>query len=97
MIGREYLDSGDRMSGRHDPPRRCQVVTRWGRGGRRETSQCDIWTTALWPWCCSRGGSGGQQPSGGPVTAESNKLLAARAQELAKGADGLQLTEPAAS
>jgi hypothetical protein len=34
MIGRVYLDPGDRLSGRYDPPRRCQVVTRWGRGGR---------------------------------------------------------------
>jgi hypothetical protein len=33
MIGRVYLDPGDRLSGRYDPSRRCQVVTRWGRGG----------------------------------------------------------------
>ena len=34
MIGRVYLDPGDRLSGRYDPPRRCQVVTRWRRGAR---------------------------------------------------------------
>lgn len=34
MIGRVYLDPGDRLSGRYDPPRRCQVLARWGHGGR---------------------------------------------------------------
>ena len=33
MIGREYLDPGDRLSGRFDPPRRCTVLIRWGNGG----------------------------------------------------------------
>jgi hypothetical protein len=33
MIGRVYLDPGDRLSCRYDPPRICQVVIRWGRGG----------------------------------------------------------------
>lgn len=28
---RVYLDPGDRTSGRHDPPRRCVVVTQWAR------------------------------------------------------------------
>jgi hypothetical protein len=28
-----YLDPGDRLSGRQDPPRACRVVTRWGPGG----------------------------------------------------------------
>jgi hypothetical protein len=34
MIGRVYLDPGDRLSGRYHPPRRCEVITRWrpGRG-----------------------------------------------------------------
>ena len=29
MTGRVYLDPGDRLSGRYDPPRRCVVLTRW--------------------------------------------------------------------
>lgn len=33
MIGTAYLDPGSRMSGRYDPPRRCVVLTRWGKGG----------------------------------------------------------------
>lgn len=31
---RVYLDPGDRMTGRYDPPRRCTVITQWGKGGR---------------------------------------------------------------
>jgi hypothetical protein len=30
---RIYADPGDRLSGRCDPPRRCVVVTQWGKGG----------------------------------------------------------------
>lgn len=33
MIGRRYLDPGDRWAGRYDPPRRCVVLTGWGPGG----------------------------------------------------------------
>lgn len=33
MIGRVYLDPGDRLSGRKDPPERVTVVTKWGPGG----------------------------------------------------------------
>jgi hypothetical protein len=33
VIGRLYLDPGDRLSGRHDPPRPCRVLARWGPGG----------------------------------------------------------------
>jgi hypothetical protein len=33
VIGRLYLDPGDRLSGRYDPPRLCRVLTQWGRGG----------------------------------------------------------------
>lgn len=33
MIGRVYLDPGDRLSGRLDPPERVTVRARWGRGG----------------------------------------------------------------
>jgi hypothetical protein len=33
MIGRSYLDPGDQMAGRYDPPRRCVVLSRWGPGG----------------------------------------------------------------
>lgn len=33
MIGRRYLDPGDRLAGRHDPPLRVTVLTRWGLGG----------------------------------------------------------------
>jgi hypothetical protein len=33
MIGREYLDPGDRLGGRFEPSRRCVVLTRWGPGG----------------------------------------------------------------
>lgn len=33
MIGRVYLDPGDRISGRFAPPRRCVVLVKWGPGG----------------------------------------------------------------
>ncbi len=33
MAGRRYLDPGDRMTGRYDPPRPCRVLARWGPGG----------------------------------------------------------------
>jgi len=33
VIGRTYLDPGDRMAGRYDPPRRCTVLIKWGPGG----------------------------------------------------------------
>lgn len=32
MIGRRYLDPGDRLTGRHRPPRRVTVLARWGPG-----------------------------------------------------------------
>lgn len=33
IVGRTYDDPGDRLSGRHTPPRRCVVLTAWGPGG----------------------------------------------------------------
>jgi hypothetical protein len=30
---RVYLDPGDKLAGRYDPPRRCRVITQWGPGG----------------------------------------------------------------
>lgn len=33
MIGRRYLDRGDRLSGRIDPPQVVTVVWQWGPGG----------------------------------------------------------------
>jgi len=33
MVGRAYLDPGDRLSGRRDPPVRVVVLARWGPGG----------------------------------------------------------------
>jgi hypothetical protein len=33
MVGRRYLDPGDRMTGRYDPPRPCRVLVRWRPGG----------------------------------------------------------------
>lgn len=33
MIGRRYLDGGDRLSGRIDPPQVVTVVRQWGPGG----------------------------------------------------------------
>jgi hypothetical protein len=33
VIGRLYLDPGSRLSGRHNPPCLCRILTRWGRGG----------------------------------------------------------------
>jgi hypothetical protein len=33
VIGRWYLDAGDRLSGRHDPPVLVTVLVRWGPGG----------------------------------------------------------------
>lgn len=32
MTGRVYLDPGDRLCGRYDPPRRCVVLTQWATG-----------------------------------------------------------------
>ena len=32
-VNRRYLDPGDRLSGRLDPPRPCQVLVMWGPGG----------------------------------------------------------------
>jgi hypothetical protein len=34
MVGRTYLDPGDRLAGRYDPPRLVVVLARWGPGGR---------------------------------------------------------------
>lgn len=33
MVGRRYLDPGDRMSGRKNPPETVTILTRWGSGG----------------------------------------------------------------
>lgn len=33
VVGRTYSDPGDRLAGRYDPPRPCQVLTQWGPGG----------------------------------------------------------------
>lgn len=33
MIGRRYLDAGDRLSGRREPAEVVTVLTRWGPGG----------------------------------------------------------------
>ena len=33
MIGRRYLDPGDRLSGRREPPEVVTVLQRWGPGG----------------------------------------------------------------
>ncbi len=33
IVGNYYLDPGSRLSGRYDPPRRCVVLTAWGKGG----------------------------------------------------------------
>jgi hypothetical protein len=30
---RVYLDPGDRVAGRYEPPRRCRVLAQWGPGG----------------------------------------------------------------
>lgn len=37
MLNRVYLDPGDRISGRNDPPRPCRVITIWRTppGGQR--------------------------------------------------------------
>ena len=34
MIGRPYLDPGDRLAGKFDPPRACHVITRYRPGAR---------------------------------------------------------------
>ena len=39
---RTYLDPGDRLSGRYDPPRLCRVLTQWGPVGQPGTPAC-IW------------------------------------------------------
>lgn len=33
ITGRTYLDPGDRLAGRYNPPRPCQILTQWGPGG----------------------------------------------------------------
>lgn len=33
MVGHTYLDPGDKLSGRIDPPVRVTVLTKWGPGG----------------------------------------------------------------
>jgi hypothetical protein len=53
MIGRIYLDPGDRWSGRNDPPRRCQVLIRWRPGARPRNAlvrYLDDGTTAVIPF-----------------------------------------------
>jgi hypothetical protein len=49
---RVYLDPGDRMSGRSDPPRRCRVVAQWGPGGgpRNVLAEYDDGTRAVIPF-----------------------------------------------
>ena len=34
VTGTVYMDPGDRLAGKYDPPRRCVVVTRWRPGAR---------------------------------------------------------------
>ncbi|MDF5755807.1 hypothetical protein [Spongiactinospora sp. TRM90649] len=34
MIGRTYLDPGDRLAGQYTPPRQCVVLVKWAPGGR---------------------------------------------------------------
>ena len=74
MIGRHYLDPGDRLSGRHDPPLLVVVLVRWGRaqasparwcGGPalnraagRGTCLSSAWTAPA-RWCRSCAGCGG--------------------------------------
>lgn len=52
MIGRTYLDPGDRLAGRYDPPRRCVVLTGWGPGGgpRNVRVRYDDGTVAIIPF-----------------------------------------------
>jgi hypothetical protein len=52
IVGRTYLDPGDRLAGRHDPPRRCVVLTQWGPGGgpRNVAVRYDDGTTAVVPF-----------------------------------------------
>lgn len=35
IVGRTYLDPGDRWAGRFDPPRECEVLCQWAGGGPR--------------------------------------------------------------
>ena len=39
---RAYLDPGDRLSGRYNPPRLCRVLTQWGPVGQPGVPAC-IW------------------------------------------------------
>jgi hypothetical protein len=50
--GRLYLDPGDRLTGRYDPPRRCHVLTQWAPGGgpRNVRVRYDDGTTAVIPF-----------------------------------------------
>lgn len=53
MIGRTYLDPGDRLAGRYDPPRRCTVLVRWRPGARPRNvavRYLDDHTTAVIPF-----------------------------------------------
>lgn len=44
MIGRRYLDPGDRWSGRHDPPRPCVVLL----AGRPSTRRAPAGPRTAW-------------------------------------------------
>lgn len=53
ITGRAYLDPGDRLTGRYQPPRPCTVTVQWGRGGgpRNVTvTYHDDHTTAVIPF-----------------------------------------------
>ena len=41
VTGTTYLDPGDRLSGRHNPPRRCVVLVRWRHA--REAVPAPAW------------------------------------------------------
>ena len=45
-VDRVYLDAGSRISGRHDPPRRCVVITSGDLAAARRTSPSYTSTTA---------------------------------------------------
>jgi hypothetical protein len=52
IVGRAYLDPGDRWSGRHTPPRPCVVQCQWGPGGgpRNVCVRYDDGTVAVIPF-----------------------------------------------
>ena len=81
MVGRAYLDPGDRLSGRRDPPVRVVVLARWGPGGGPVGARGTCWSaapTGAWRWFRSRGDCEGSVESHEPLPKGRGLSLAAK-------------------